>query len=192
MTRIFRSLCLFPLLALVFLAGCGVPSPENLPPPSEREIAALTQRIQALGPNVSPEEAARAARIAITYPRQLALEYQIEDPPYIHNIKVNNGTKPRGLCYQWADDMEARLERENFVTLDLHRAIANSDNAWRIEHSTVIVSAMGDSMWEGLVLDPWRNGGILYWGGVREDTKYPWKARQQVFAEKRERARLAQ
>lgn len=127
------------------------------------------------------------ARIAYDYPLQLAVEYQVEDRPIIHNMKVNQGLKPRGLCYQWADDLETRLSAETFQTLKLQRAIANSESALRIEHSTVIVTAPGDSIYEGIVLDPWRNGGVLFWDKVRDDTRYPWLPREEVFQRKRAR-----
>ncbi|EPX86789.1 hypothetical protein [Salipiger mucosus] len=191
MTTLRHLARLLPVIALALLAACATPPPDELPPPSEAEISALASEIRALGVDVAPEEAARAARIAITYPRRLAVQYDVEDPPIIHNMKVNRGLKPRGLCYQWADDMEARLRQEGFETLELHRAIANSENALRIEHSTVIVSRRGESMWEGIVLDPWRDGGILWWGSVHEDDAYPWLPRQEVFARKRARLRGA-
>ena len=71
----------------------------------------------ALGPEVDPDEAARAAEIAFSYTRELAIQYQITDPPLIHNTKVNMGLKPRGLCWHWAEDMERRLKAEGFQTL---------------------------------------------------------------------------
>ncbi len=149
------------------------------------KIDALTAAIATLGPEVSPEEAARVARISVEYPLfTLAPAYQITDPPLIHNIKVNTGRRPRGLCRHWADDMEARLKQENLTTLSLHRAIANHDNH-RIEHSTVIVSALGAPMEQGIVLDPWRQGGgELFWTPVLGDPKYKWVRRQEVFAYK--------
>ena len=177
------------LAAHASTAACATIPPEDLPRPSDADVAALAQAITDLGPEVDPGEAQRMARISYDYPLRLAVEYQVEDSPIIHNMKVNQGLKPRGLCYQWADDLEARLSAEGFKTLDLHRAIANSESAIRIEHSTVIVSAPGDSMYEGIVLDPWRNGGQLYWGAVREDTRYPWLPREEVFKRKRARDR---
>ncbi|WP_298296492.1 hypothetical protein [uncultured Litoreibacter sp.] len=154
-----------------------------------RNIADLTAGILALGPGIDPEEAARAARISYSYTAQLRQEYQITDAAIIHNIKVNNGTKPRGLCWHWAEDIENRLKAEDFQTLDLHRAIANYDN-WRLEHSTAIVSAKGASMYDGMVLDPWRDGGELTWKTVRDDKRYKWTPRQEVFDWKRERGLL--
>lgn len=178
------------LAALLFLltAACASVPPQDLPRPAPTDVAALAQAITDLGPDIDPAEAQRMAQISYDYPLRLAVEYQIEDSPIIHNMKVNQGLKPRGLCYQWADDLETRLSAENFQTLELHRAIANSESAIRIEHSTVIVSAPGDSMYDGIVLDPWRNGGLLFWGATREDTRYPWLPREEVF--KRKRARL--
>jgi len=181
-----RQLPAFLFLSLaLFLAACATPRPEDLPRPTEAEIAALADEIHALGAGIDAGEAARAAAIAYEYPLRLAVEYQVEDPPIIHNIKVNQGLKPRGLCYQWADDLQARLAQEGFETIELQRAIANSESAIRIEHSTVVVTAPGDSMYEGIVLDPWRKGGQLYWGPVTEDEAYTWLPRQDVFARKR-------
>lgn len=172
------------LLSLVVVAACAAAPEDRIPEPDE--VARLAASIRALGPEVDPEEAERAARVAYASTRELAQEYQITDPPLIHNSKVNMGLKPRGLCWHWAEDMEARLKREQFQTLSLHRAIANADNL-RLEHSTAIISSRGDGYEDGIVLDPWRKGGVLFWSPTREDTRYDWKPRAQVMAEKRRR-----
>ena len=182
-----RISCVLSLLAITILAGCASVSPDGPPPPNQQEILELAQVIRALGDDVDPEEADRAAHIAYEYPLQLAQEYQVTDSALIHNMKVNNGTRPRGLCWHWAQDMETRLKQENFQTLDLHRAIANSNMLLRIDHSTVIVSSRGETMYEGLVLDPWRYSGELHWTPPREDSSYAWRPREEVLAEKRER-----
>lgn len=174
-------------LVLIFgLAACGA-SPEKRVPASALEISQLAMEIRAMSEDVDPEEAERAARIAYQHTRELALQYEIVDPPLIHNTKVNMGLKPRGLCWHWAEDMEKRLKAENFKTLVLYRAIANADNDWRIDHSTAIIAAKGEGMYDGIVLDPWRLGGVLFWENVREDTRYEWVARELVLdARKRE------
>jgi len=148
------------------------------------DIAALRQAFLDLGPGVDPEEASRAAYVAYTYVDQLVVEYEIDSGPLAHNTKVNFGTKPRGLCWHWAHDMDDRLQRENFKTLEIHRAIANYDNI-RLEHSTTILGRRGDSMEDSLVLDPWRDAGDLFWGLVREDGRYNWTERSAVFAWKK-------
>ncbi|MGY9046531.1 hypothetical protein P775_21835 [Puniceibacterium antarcticum] len=154
--------------------------------PDEAKIAELSQAIATLGPKVDPSEARRAARIAVEYPRRLAMEYGVTDPPIIHNMKVNSGLRPRGLCWHWARDMAARLNQEDFQTLELHHSIANADTTFRIEHSSIVISAQGNNMYDGLILDPWRYGGALYWGAPLQDTSYKWRPRQEVWDYKRE------
>ncbi len=148
------------------------------------DIAKLTQAFLDLGPGVDPEEAARAARVVYTHVDRLVVEYQIVDPPLVHNTKVNFGQKPRGLCWHWAHDIDARLMKERFRTLQIHRAIANYNNI-RLEHSTTILGRRGDPMEDAIVLDPWRKGGVLFWEIVKKDTRYNWTARDEVFAWKR-------
>ena len=170
-------------LALVALAACGGPPPAAAPD----EVSRLAAAIAALGPDVDRDEARRAAEISYSHTHRLALEYEITDPPIVHNTKVNLGIKPRGLCWHWAHDMEDRLAQEGFDTLDLHRAVANADNAFQLEHSTAIVSARGAAYDEGIILDPWRKGGRLTWMPLREDAAYTWEPRNEVVARKLER-----
>lgn len=171
------------LMSMVMLSACGRPHIEV--PEGVDQVAELSTAIQALGPGVDPEEADRAARIAYEYTAQLAQEYQITDSALVHNSKVNLGLKPRGLCYHWANDIMARLEQENFTTLQMHGAIANANNPFRLEHSTAVISRRGDTHFEGIVLDSWRNAGVLHWAPTLEDTKYNWRPREEVFEMKR-------
>jgi len=168
------------LLAVVTLGACSVP-----PPATGDEVQRLAAEIRDLGPDIDPEEADRAARIAYSYTAQLVQEYEITDSPLIHNAKVNKGLRPRGLCWHWAEDIERRLKQENFQTLEMHRAIANADNPFRIDHSTAIISRRGETMYDGVVLDPWRYGGVLFWSPLIEDTKYEWVPRDVVLEKRR-------
>lgn len=186
MPQISRRAFTLSLASTTALAACGGPVPEQAP----NEVSLLANGIMALNPTIDPQEARRAAQIGIEYPKVLRARYQVEDPPLAHNVKVNRGTKPRGLCWHWADDMQARLEQENFQTLVTHRAIANAYTRLLIDHSTVIVSAVGDTYDEGMVMDPWRYGGVLYWSPTLEDERYTWVHRQVVFDWKRERGIL--
>ena len=172
------------VLALGVLVACGGGPP---PPAAPDEVSRLAAAIAALGPEVDRDEARRAAEISYAHTYRLAQEYGITDPPIIHNIKVNRGIKPRGLCWHWAHDMEARLNQERFATLDLHRAVANADNSFRLEHSTAIISAKGAAYDDGIILDPWRKGGRLTWATVREDRDYKWVPRNEVVARALER-----
>lgn len=183
-----RFLRLLLGVCVLGLAACSAPDKRTFSTPEN--VAALAKSIQALGPDVDPGEAMRAAEIAFSYTRELAISYEIVDPPLIHNTKVNLGIKPRGLCWHWAEDMEKRLSAEGFQTLDMQRAIASPDNPFRIDHSTALIVARGDPMEDGIVLDPWRFGGTLYWGAVAEDDRYDWRPRSVVLAEKWRRKQL--
>ena len=175
-------------LCLLILAACGVPEAYRTPVGPE-DIDALTRAILDLGPQVDAGEARRAAEIAYSYTARLAVEYQIEDPPLVHNAKVNAGVKPRGLCWHWAEDMERRLDAERFRTLDVERAIANAFNPVLIDHSTAVIVARGDGFADGIVLDPWRYGGRLFWDQTVDDTRYGWMDQQEVFRRKLDEAR---
>ena len=184
---------LFALLLL--LAGCAtIGEHPGLPEPvAQQRIDELGRAIAALDESIDANEARRAAIVAIEYSNQLARQYDVTTSPLVHNLLVNLGIKSRGLCIHWTEDLLARLQQENFHSLDLHWAIANHDAAFRIEHSTVVISARGDSLYRGMVLDPWRDAGRLFWAYTLQDEVYPWQPQAQVHAYKREvQARLDQ
>ncbi len=185
--RAHRLFCAVTLL-LLLLNGCAGKSPRLEPHPNvaQQRITELNLAILGLGEDIDASEAQRAARIAIDYSRQLAREYEITDSAIVHNLKVNLGLKPRGLCIHWTRDLLARMQEEGFHSLDLHWAIANYETAFRLEHSTVVISARGDPLQRGLILDPWRHSGNLYWAPTLQDPGYQWKPQAQIHALKRE------
>lgn len=182
-----------PLLAFL-LQGCATSNPLLDPSPvvEQQRIGELELAILDLGNAIDPAEARDAAAIAIEYSLQLAEEYEITDSPLTHNFLVNIGVKPRGLCVDWTYDLLVRLQQERFRSLKLHWGVANHDSTFRIEHSTVIISARDQPMQQGLVLDPWRQSGQLFWAKTLEDPEYQWTPHAEVHAEKRERKALAQ
>jgi hypothetical protein len=185
--RTNRLFCAVTLL-LLLLNGCASKSPRLELPPNvaQQRITELNLAILGLGDDIDASEAQRAARIAIDYSWQLAREYEITDSAIVHNLKVNLGLKPRGLCVHWTRDLLARMQEEGFYSLDLHWAIANYENAFRLEHSTVVISARGDPLQQGLILDPWRHSGNLYWAPALQDPGYLWWPQAQIHALKRE------
>jgi len=191
--RSLKITFLLPLL-IYLLQGCASTNPQiELPPFVEQQrIHELELAILALGEDIRPDEAHRAATIAIEYPLELAQEYDITDPPLMHNFLINIGVKQRGLCVDWTYDLLTRLQQERFRSLGLHWGIANYDSAFRIEHSTVIISARDEPLSQGIVLDPWRHSGQLFWAKTLEDPQYQWKPHAEIHALKRERKALAQ
>lgn len=150
---------------LLLVAGCATPdrlgkSPED-----------LAARLHRLSPSVDGREADLAASTACAYSLELAREYRVVHPAIFHNVLVNIGVRKRGLCFQWADDLSAKLESLHLRTLRLRRGVARLDT--RREHSSVVLTAPGQAFDRGIVLDAWRHSGRLFWSGVKED-KYPW------------------
>lgn len=167
--------------AALMLAGCAAK------PGKPHDAAGLETALLALGPDVDPAEAARAARQAYAITAELRRDYEVVDPPLMHNTKVNLGLKPRGLCYHWARDIQSRMTQGRYATLQFDRLVANAENPFRLEHATAVVFARGAPWQSGIVLDPWRTGGVLHWDHVRADTHYDWKLRADVPYHRRAR-----
>jgi hypothetical protein len=137
-----------------------------------QKINNLYNAILTLGPDIEPSEARFVAREAVLYPKVLANRYRLMSPPLLHNVLVNYGKRPRGLCYQWTHDMGKQINKP-MKSLQFFHAVAFRRNYWR-EHSTLVVAAKGKAVPDGIILDPWRNSGDLFWSRVKDDKKYPW------------------
>ena len=183
---------IFITLLVLLLQGCAASGVrlELTVAAEQARIDELSRAIAALDGEVDREEAQRAARVAIDYSRQQARDYEITASPLLHNVMVNLGIRERGLCVHWTRDLMVRLQQERFRSLELHWAVANYESTFRVEHSTVIISARGDDMQRGLVLDGWRNSGDLFWAPTLEDPDYAWRPHAEVHALKERRAEL--
>ncbi|MBY6139955.1 hypothetical protein KUV26_10950 [Leisingera daeponensis] len=170
------------ILTAVTLAGCS-----TNPTATKGDVEELSVALQSLDPQVDPDEARRAAELAYSYSAHLARQYNVTTSPIVHNTLVNSGIKERGICVHYAEDMQARLNQENFQTLTMLRAIAEPKNEFRIDHSTAVIAAKGNGIYEGIVLDPWRYGGKLFWSATTEDSRYNWEPQLKVLRRKYER-----
>jgi hypothetical protein len=165
----FRFFAL-PIFALALSTGCAtVKVPEAK---QESEAAALAEKLRGLSPAVDANEAARAADAAVRYPLQLAQEYHATPPAIINNMLINAGLHPRGLCFQWADDLTVKLLTLHLRTLELHRGVARLGT--RHEHSCVVLTAPGQDFTNGIALDAWRYCGKINFSPVTAD-KYAWR-----------------
>lgn len=137
------------------------------------KVKRLEQELNALSQAVDPPEARRVAETATRESAVLAEEYQLVRPAVAHNLLVVMGIKNRGLCYQWTEDLMQRLQALELKSFQLHWAVAYRGSELR-EHNCVVVTVTGQRFFEGIVLDPWRDSGNLYWARVSKDS-YPWK-----------------
>ncbi len=175
------SLGLWAACWVAALTGCATPKP------AAASATALTQRLESLDDQVAAGEASLAAQTAVFYSLELAREYRVVRPAIFHNVLVNLGVRQRGLCYQWADDLTARLESLHLHSLQIHRGVARLET--RREHSSVVLTAPGQPFDQGVVLDAWRHSGRLYWDDVKQD-KYPW-VEVEVLTDERSRRQVA-
>lgn len=179
----------FALLALVVLGGCLGSQHRQAAPPSHTEkadaaayhrydfqkIRALQNDLAALNQYVDTAEARQVAQTAVIYSRHLAERYELVRPAVFHNLLVRLGLKKRGLCYHWTEDLLKRLAALDLKTYQLHWGVAYRGSELR-EHNSVVITARQQTFDRGIVLDPWRNSGDLYWCPVASD-RYPWKQR---------------
>lgn len=158
------------LLFTLIIASCV-----NVGTPAERQEKArqLSQALQQLGPTVLPSEADKLASTAIEESAKLSMDFKPLCLPWANNGLVNTGFRKRGLCYQWRDDLFPHLFRLHVKTMELHLTACRRDE-W-LEHHGIVVTAKGQRFEDGLVLDPWRRGGRLWWGRLADDKQHPWK-----------------
>ena len=139
------------------------------------KIASLQNDLAKLNGQTNIVEAEQVAQTAIRYSSYLAEEYELVRPAVLHNVLVRMGLKDRGLCYHWTTDLMKQLELLQLKSYQLYWGVAHRGSELR-EHNSVVVAAKGRRFEEGMVLDPWRNSGELYWAPVKGD-RYPWQER---------------
>jgi len=137
------------------------------------KVKQLENVLVALSETVDKTEALMVAETAVRESAVLAEEYQLVRPAVAHNLLIALGLKDRGLCYHWTEDLMKRLQALDLKSLQLYWGVAHRGSELR-EHNCVVVSARGQSFFKGIVLDPWRNSGNLFWARVTKDD-YPWK-----------------
>ncbi|UCF92774.1 MAG: hypothetical protein JSW39_01045 [Desulfobacterales bacterium] len=142
-------------------------------PEYRQRVDALTRDLIALDARSDGNEAELVAATAICYAALLAREYRIVRPAILHNVLVRLRLKERGLCYHWTEDLLTRLEDLKLRSFQLHWGVAHRGSELR-EHNSVVITAHGQAFAQGLVLDPWRQSGHLYWAPVGAD-RYPWQ-----------------
>ena len=159
---------------LFFCSGCVVKVPKN----QQREVKALAASLYQLNREIPYSEALKLSQDVFSTTQTLTQTFKLTSPPQAHNFLVNVGLKEKGLCYHWSDALFVHLKAEKYPAFDFHLLGANIGDYWS-EHNVMVVVSKGKSWESGVLLDPWRNSGRLYFSSVKEDTKYTWKHRPQ-------------
>ena len=155
-----------------FLFGCAV----KVASPSHTRIDALSQLLYTLDTSIPKEEALQLSKDIFQKTEALTKEFEMTSPPQYHNFLVNIGLKEKGLCYHWSDAFYAYFTHKAYPSFEFHLMGANIGEYWT-EHNVMVVVAKGMPVEEGIVIDPWRDAGRLYFSKVKEDTKYVWEHR---------------
>ena len=129
--------------------------------------------------HVDKNESIKLSYEMLSYSSKLKNDYNLVKPPLYHNFLVNIGVKNRGLCWHFAYDMLAHAKKQNLKSFDYYIGGANINDYWE-EHNSLIVTCKGCKFEEGIVLDPWRNSGDLYFSKIKNDKKYIWIQRGEL------------
>ena len=163
--------------ALLFMAGCAARrvSEDGMATAVALSNDRTAQQLEAdlttlLG--YRDDETLRLVRTILAETDTLARNYQVQPPALWHNFLVNIGIRDRGLCCHWTQDLLRMIET---LQLQKYQAVwaVSRHGTWR-EHSCVVITAAGQGLATGLVLDAWRDAGHLYWARVAED-RYAWQ-----------------
>jgi len=165
---------LWGIFVVLLFSGCAGPHSSLFKGDAQiaSKVSSLQGQLKRLGEDTDPAEAQLVAEAAVTYSLQLAEDYRVAPPAWWHNLLIQVGLRDRGLCFHWAEDLMKRLQALDLKTYQLHWGVAYKGSDLR-EHNSVVITALKQPFEQGLVLDPWRNSGDLYWAAVNRDS-YPW------------------
>ena len=145
----------------------------SMPSATRASIDDLATALVGLSSKVQRADATALAKEAHLYPLHLANVWQVGEYPLLHNLKRNSGEREYGLCIDWTFAMRERMRGMGLGSFDWYWGIANQGSDL-FEHSTLVVTAKGQPFTSGIVLDPWRNSGRLFWRAIDQDPKYKW------------------
>jgi hypothetical protein len=138
-----------------------------------------------MSPTVSRTEAQRVAETVYVTSARLRQEYQIGESAHWQNLLIAMGSRKKGYCFHWTEDILAALRPLHLQTLDIHWAIA--DRGKDTESNALVLTAKGEPLQSGIVIDSWRNAGRPFWKAANADRSYRWEEDTGAYA----RARMA-
>jgi len=164
-----RSSIVKLFLLVLLLAGC---TPASYKMTGQQRYA-LAHALGSLDPHIPAKEAERLALELQHTAEALNRQFERTTDPKFHNFLINVGLKEKGLCYHYCDALYLHVNKEHYPHFDFHLAGANIGSFWR-EHNALVVTARGEPVSKGIVIDAWRDPQKLYFSKVNEDTAYHW------------------
>ncbi len=168
------------ILFFIFLifSGCSVKY-ENRQLFNEKNfdenIKKLSFLVQSISKNINKEEANNFSYEVINYSKVLANKYKIIKPALFHNSLINMGFKQKGYCYDFTNDLKKYLNSKKYKSFKFIKAVANRGEYF--EHNSLVLTREDTSFKNSIILDAWRNSGILYFSKVKDDKNYNWEVK---------------
>jgi hypothetical protein len=160
------------LLLFLFFTACTV-TPSNI---SQSRVEALSKLLKSLDGSISSKEVRSLSSEIFQETGKLRKKFNPTSQAHFNNFLINAGVKEKGLCYDWSDALYLHFSRKQYENFEFHLLVAH-EGKYFYEHNTLVVVAKGGKVLEGIVIDPWRNSGKLYFSKVSEDKKYDWRHR---------------
>ena len=160
------------LFVALFFAGCSV-APLETP---QSEIGRLSTLLIALDKQNSKKESEALARDIFAQTSKLTKAFRLTSPPLWHNFLVNIGLRKKGLCFHWSDALYVHLKQKRYKSFSFHLVGANVGEYFR-EHNALVVVSKNGKVEDGVIIDPWRDSGKLYFSKVKDDKAYVWEHR---------------
>lgn len=155
------------------LVGCAV-IPTQAP---QSQIDTLAKLLDTLDRRIPQQESMKLSRDIFHKTQQLTKEFELTSPPLWHNFLVNIGLRKKGLCFDWSDALYLHLRKQHYVHYEFHLVGANIGEYF-LEHNALVIISKDGNIEDGIIIDPWRNSGKLYFSKVKNDTKYKWSHRR--------------
>ncbi len=118
-----------------------------------------------------PESSILAEKIVSCIVR-LSKEYDIQTTASVHNFFIHLGIKERGLCCHWTQDLYRVLLELNLAKYEFMWGVSKHGSLR--EHNSLVVVGAGKPFKSGIVIDPWRFAGAVFWSKVSSD-EYSWQ-----------------
>ncbi len=160
------------LLLFLFFTACTV-TPSNI---SQSRVEELSKLLKSLDSSISSKEAKSLSDEIFQETGKLRKKFNPTSQAQFNNFLINAGVKEKGLCYDWSDALYLHFSKKEYASFEFHLLVAHKGKYF-YEHNTLVVVAKGGNVLEGIVIDPWRNSGNLYFSKVNEDKKYEWRHR---------------
>ena len=155
-----------------FLLACSTTSPSL-----SKTSNSLSILLQSLATGISQTEADTLAHEIYQETEKLREKFDPISEPHINNFLINVGVKEQGLCYQWSDALYLHFKKKNYEHFTFHLLVADKGKYFS-EHNVMVVVAKGKPVMDGVIVDPWRKPGELYFSKVKDDTQYNWSHRK--------------